>query len=900
MAVKIDLDIPTLELAEQSWGFSRSASQIEVAQGGKGYVRQWLTGSYTLQPVNETTDFSGTDYWEKLKYRLDHPDPDFRVVADPDWVREVPMHAIRSGGESHPCDYFLNLVIPKQHYEPEGTDLIGHLTDIAILAINNALLMAQARGVTWAYSFKEQPMNAGYMLRFYVDGRPNRKVARLHEFYFGQFILALDSDGWAHLFGFYFGEGAARYLSKFKWSKGDVHGRFHEILIFPHHRNKIEFVTREGQIAPGSTQFYGGGGGILSAGVVNRPMRFAAASQSGNHIVQVREDINYIERDPVTDALIDQYEIVKKSKWYLRSTRALRPFIQISRLAFYSGHTKDAYLYDSPHPIDRRPQVPIMGVPQGDYNSGLLEVGLIDATDRTQFGSSILHKTPQPWVRFTGKMDVLSGGGFSTPWPGHFGSYTTPELNAYTLDKPALFQTVDTGLQQTTKVLNISGARVSPPEQQRVSFSIADRSVIDNFSERGEVPFRCYDTYMAQDGATSNMIEKQRTLWRGTMIESETEDTRVKIMGCEGRGKAHDLLTSYALDLDFLKDPHDILQDARAWKWQDAIKKCFEIGNTPPHKVIFDDAPMVKKATGQGESDTIEWVPASKFNIRFWPDGDTSAQHGGHNTSPSMPGQRWRPNVKAPIYEFVDEVVRGIMGWFWTYDDDADEYHIFKRPSPEAMALIEPKAAFINGSQGYVQQTWEAPGGDGSGSIDVPTYFHRGMKKGVKPAQCTTVIVCSYLFTGEVVRDPVFVNQGITGPSYIDPRSTKVHRFVTITLDNPNGYKSPQHPNPNVNSPEFLRKQRARIFPYFTAGSRAALEWFGRRVYEDFTFGQLYRTFEGPWGDEFTYKLRKWDKILIDGVEYVLDDLHPIIRHDRIKRARYVCAQLRPGVPLPR
>ena len=194
------LDFSRPEMTELPWGHHRKASEIETASGYRNTLKLWPhTQTMTLQPINTTTDFRGSGQWEALKFRLAD------VEYDKDWWDERPNYTAQDDGSK--CDYFFRLKVKNSNVPPQyvngggsGLSLLQLLKPLALDEILLAISLEEQNSVGAMRSQADYPSNQGYMLRFWLEGRPEFGDADLLTFYFGDYAVRLSGSGMAYLF----------------------------------------------------------------------------------------------------------------------------------------------------------------------------------------------------------------------------------------------------------------------------------------------------------------------------------------------------------------------------------------------------------------------------------------------------------------------------------------------------------------------------------------------------------------------------------------------------------------------------------------------------------------------------------------------------------------------------
>lgn len=878
LGVWLDLDEPRNTLVESSFTKTKFGRDINTPFSVLNKSRKWKHGSWTLAPINIASDFGQSPHWESLKFRLTEVD------ADTEWIQEVPQ-AFILGFPPKPYDHFFSTVVKAEHYEqPNEFDLLKRLADIANLGAVQLAEMQQRNGVVWIASKAEMPINQGFHIRFFTRGRSTKPTGAMWEFYFGNYMLQCGSTGICRLFAQDFGTGTYKLMDSFRWASPSraVGGDHHEITIFPHGRNQIEFLFP----SPVADAYEAIEGGVR---------RIPGYMGHGSHVftLPVEPELTAEGGDPI---------ITAAAKWYLWIDRGYRHFVQISKLGFRSGFKRDAFVVDYPEPLSLPPLMPLRLIVHGDKNTGEFSRTLLDYTDGLVFGTLPTHRSPQAVVGLIGKKDVAALNTPNEDWA----SLRSPEMYSYALDKSAKIERFVPTTAQSTRLMRDAQDKGDAPESERATI-VCDNSggPLSTFQRRAEIPIRVRQRYEVVTGEGSEGVEiRDRTLFEGQVVSVRHNKTRrpTPKLEFEAAGMADRLLRAYPWDLDFTLDPNsDPNEPVRGWYWQDAARSSFEVGGFDKNaEVKFEDVATVVDGA-------IVYRPASDFNFRLWGDGGSGGTKGGKakGADGSTPGQRWRPNFKSPIYQFLDYLIRNVMGWHfeWSYVDRAEgqvlplingqepphHWRVFKRPRPEVVDLLPPRARFMTSS------TWA----DDPLYPGIPTYAHAGMVEETTRPECTTILAMTMLSGPEAVSQSQldriialfgsWFNFGRSGP-----------QLCTFEFDNKNGYRNPQNPVPDETSPDWLMTKRVKPVPIWEASSRDAIEWIGRRAFEDRCFGHVFGNFVADWGDETTSTLRKWDPVLIDGEKFLINRVEPEWRNDRIMRAKYRCSLHRPGVAPPR
>lgn len=828
------LDVERPELTEARFTITKHAKDI-TAPAAKNNIFQWpLTGSYTLQPINLTTDFSETSHWEQLKYRLAD------CTYSPDWFKEVPLNNTPGVG---PCDYFMHGIVAKQHYDPK-TDpnlfhqLIGVLTDTAIGAIN----FEQNLSVSVMVSKAQQPVNAGFCLRFRIEGREATRRAAILDFIFGQFVLRLNSDGEAQLW-----QSADfvtyGYVYSWQWAHRDqVHGRSHQIVIFPHARNKIEFIASTGRQR------------VIRFG--DHAIYFAKSGTAGNGLYQIPGELVF-QDDGVTPF------ITAPNFWAIAVSREFRPAFQVSRLTWANGTNPESFFWDSTIDIRTRtgvafpPRIGLNASAEADTNGGRVNWALRNPDTGDFFASDGNSSRVQFAFGMHGIGDVAGPG---------LGSTITPEFYNYTIDKPAGFTTVarqSYDAETSEQVIDHGDS----PEAERLSVTSYDRGAYERYSERGDIPLELGDT------------DRNLLYFEGTAFQVHAGEARAQTpqgLHIESYGMIDNLLRMEWADTapNFEVDPYD--DQHRPYLISDALRVCFEAAGVPAEQVV------------------IEEESAYLSGFRFWHEPTSGGGLGGGHSAGGNALGRWWPQPGLPVHEFVDHLIRKVLGWHWVRDKSDRRWHIYKRPDPQLAADVHklvPKVEFY--SDAYQRA-----------NTDIPGYMHSDLKKETKRPACTTIVAKTMVMASGLKSKAdlaAALAREQSGDSHPDDTTLETSlRLWCPTAHNYLGWKNPFNPTPNVYHPDFLGRQRIKEVPMLGINSREAALWLLRRLYEDNCFGYVYRNFTADWGDLHTYNLRKWDMCLVNGAKHYIHRVEPKWGAGKDRRAHYTVSKYRTDVRPPR
>lgn len=838
MATILDLDIPQRYLVERSISYGRTA-QGHAKFPSKHRVWYWpSTQSMTLHPINFTPDFTQTKHYEHLKFRL--ADCDYQSG----WWKEV------GEGKDGKSDFFFNAVVSSTNYAGPALEVLAKLTPVVGPALGVAANLANAAAqatVNVITSKEEMPANTGYLLRFRSQGRATQDSSEILTFYFGQFALVLDASGEAHLWQTLDYQNYA-YVHRFRYA-GAVRSpnQSYKILIVPHGKRWIDFHM---DIRPSD---------VWTMPTIN-PNAFGNVETptSSYRVVSASAGM-----------------IVNQGKWMLRVSQAFRPYVQVSRLGYFSGIDQPAIFYDKAQGLDVAPRNQLTYNTNHDLNGGEISYNFFD-------GESV---PPMPFVSngnmasiflqcaMRGVNDQAGGAGSKST------SSRSPEFYGHCVDKPAEFNT-DPGDPVSTRVMAASLDLGEAPDQQRLEVE-CDNSVgqMARFARRGYIPYRLRDD------------ETGLTFAEGYIVSNKSYKSRdgnsAEALSLSGVGMADRLMRCFPVDLNFTQDPKDTETIKRPWHWQGALRRCFEAaGFDPNEEVTFD--PVYYNG---------EWVEASRFDFRLWAEGGGGGASNGSKDGPHQAQMPWAPNPKVPIFEFIEEIIVDTMGWSWHWSLADHKWHIYKRPTPEQTLATKPKAAFFR-SEADRYASASDPKYDG-----IPKYTHANLAEDPRaPAYSAVIGIGNLRNFGEI---PGFLSRRIlehvgADLSHLDTLIPVDGEVALRQWSNPRCFQSVQNPNPDRSHPDFMGMQYYRMVNLLKAPSKEAFEWIGRRAYEDMCFGYVWADFTADWGDEHTYNLRKYDPIYIDGELFLFHRAEPGWKSDRNRRARYTATLFRDDVLPPR
>lgn len=877
----IELDTQRTIVKEPAERLVRLAKDLEVPDDPRGRIWQWGTGSITLKPINVVPEFSSTDRYEALKFRLAD------CIYNPDAMIEVPHYHVRNhqtGGVDAWDRFFVGQVKAPYLGDP-GTPsgLIPTILAIAIEAIDHAILTQYTEEVRNKISLirsrKAQPANQGYCLRFRVDGFGDSALSGILTFYFGQYAIQLDGDGTGRLYQTVSSAGWG--VATFRWAeKGQISGFDHEILIYPHAREYIEVVC-------------------------SRPItRHWTVNLKGYYTVMPVErsgpglafDVGLLYHVPFETRRPDgSYEITTESPWALQFTRDYLPEVQVSRLGFYDGTAVPAKVTEGYQSFGYAPTMPLHWSVSADLNGGSANMSLVTATDVLGLLLDPAHIVAYPWAS-DGKNDefapviFLQGRG-DIPGNGVASmSSTSPELYGYTVYKDAHLELDHDALPRSFPVKSVSIDSGSSPENEVLQV-VVDNSLggVDEFRYRTYMPCRLYD------------VSSGNTLFEGFAYEVDSiehpsmQPRELRIMA---RGMADAMLQAHPVALDFTEDPSN---PGSAYSWQSALRTCAQSAGFQETQVVFD-------GTGRDDEGPNKpyRLPGKAYDFPLWREGGSGgASTGGVKASTGTGGQRWRPNPLVPIYQFYDHLVREIMGWHWGWDKVQRVWRHWKRPKPDELGFADAKCAFFGNRAALV--AWRAARQENAA---VPCYLHSSYHQTTKKPQATTIDAYG-CFPVRVVHAKEQMDQiltkGVQPDLIAQPSIAYETRVTAFRFDNPRGYAKEGHPAPDRAHSDYMGRQIVRPIPLLQAATEEAFRWLGRRIFEDLAFGYTMAEFESDWGDFATHNLRKWDLVLIDPNPadpksgwYLIDRIEASWTHDTMRRARYTASKYRADAHPPR
>jgi hypothetical protein len=846
------LDVTRTVLTEIPLSKVRNASDFAPNTAGRNLVCRWpSTLTWTLQPVNTMPDFSESPSWEAVKLRLS----DFNFDGNY-WV-EFP-EGIRRDQGADKWDYFYHGVVTKENvpagypFKATGSGglLMAGVDPIAPDVVVPPQNLQQENGVLALITQATYPVNQGWHIRFQVEGRTSYRRTGILDFLFGEYLLRLNTSGWAEL---HQTADSTNYTQVyyFQWSDAEaVHSKWHSMTIFPHARNKIEFLSKSFQEMHGRAEHVHDMKGLY-------------------------ELPGELQRDPTTG----QYLITASAPFAVRIHREFRPQLQVSRLAFYNGAPNStagaAYLYDSPINLPFAPTVMPFEAIDVDLNGGSGTYGIADPATGANWvpGGSAQF---QFYAAFQGLGDI--------PGPG-LASSTTPEIYRFAFEKPALYQTL---VRNTvaTPVQSVTIDTGDSAEAERLTLELDNSrsqhrtdigriGQLEAFAHRPHIPLAIID-----GGAGNYWFE-------GTAFgvkSGEAPSRKPRSLGIEARGMAYSLMRHQVSELipDFGADPLDNLQP---WFWDDALVRSFMACGFDASQVVIEEA--------------------AQYRFRFWETGNVGGVTGGSGATAGhnqAMGTRWKPAPYSIWYEFIAHIIEDVLGWHFTWDKRDHCWHIYKRPNPSISVdqyKLTPKATFYN-------TTAEAR--KVRDNI-LPSYAHAGLEFETEPPKFTSFIIsAAVLESGILSREGVsnvIINASNGGALPTDPAFEVTDRRISCTFDNFNGYANAAHPNPDMTSPDYLGEALVGSMS-LSVPNREAMHFIGRNIFYENCFGHLAATWESWWGDYVTANLRKWDVVILDSGPHFesemwfIDRIEPKWSRDTNIRAKYRAWKLRWDAPPPR
>lgn len=820
MATTVTLGVPRTRMIERPYDVHRWARDIPSSTSKNLFYKWPHTGSWTLQPLQLTTDFVETTNWDSLKFRLTD------VASSAGWWTEVPENTT----ESSPGDYFLSNTVSSTNYNTGNPSVaLGNLTTpIGPFPMIADLVQQSSRGIGMLISNSAYPENQGYTLRFRPEGRGSFQRGVYCDFWFGQFVLRLNTNGLAQLFqSVALNTGTSyAYVYSFIWAESSqIHNRQHTIHIMPHARNKIEFLA---QTAGFTTYLLGASYTLKERGT------------NGGGVYEVPGPIALVNDVPL---------ITLANSWALSMSTEFRHHVQVSRIAFGNGQlgtASAAYLFDDV--LD----------PQFICNQNLtfdadidLPTGCsaaIDISDSNKSNPPLAYPSWIPpaqqmqfWVSFQGGGVVLNSGA------GPNGCLRTPEFYGYVITKPAGYFTetsTPTIVSSIDTVLNFAMDAGNDPEQEHLQMSIRnDQGQVDAFCSSGQVNVEIADSI-------TGALLFEGIGFGQTSTESPATEASILTLPCVGMADRLRRAHWGTKTPNFECDPNDANQ---GWLVADVIRKCFEqAGFNPSSEVVIEDEKYYM-APGSGSATGFRiWAGPEKGGAT----GGTGKYGSGHTTD-AQPLGRFQPLPMSPVIDFLDWFLRDILGWHYVRGKDR-KWHVYIRPSPTRAQDVKDKK-FLPKVGFYATQETANLNPDG-----IPAYAMVGTRCG--PIHRPT---CSGIEIQNVINPSPSAASlaGSLGAGSItssdDPSLTKTALLSLATVSNPYCYENTHNSPPNIASVDYIGEPFIETILQAEGLSENASIWTKRRLFEDNCRGWIPYSFEAPWGDLNTYQLRKYDCVLI-------------------------------------
>ena len=680
------------------------------------------------------------------------------------------------------------------------------------------LLMQSEHSLPVMVSNATLPTNQGYYLRFYIEGWEGDRDSFYLCFWFGQFILLLNTSGVAQLYQAQTITGTAAnyaYVFSFRWAEsGQVHSRYHNITIMPHGRNKIEFITGTGHVHDkiGGTEFN------------------TAAGKTERAVYTLPGTISYDSNNwPI---------ITQPNRWAIRITNRYQQHLQVGRMAFYNGNAGEPSMYDAAIDPGFTCNVPITFGAEYDASPSSVNFHNVIVPGTAYPGApwTVPGRGMQYWFSFSGDNKWTAGDG--TPV-----SSSTPEWYGYAISKPPGYRP-STLTPVTFEGLDFSMDTGASPEEERAVIKFDNTGGrMDNFTTRAQINVEINDP---QSGLT---------LFEGVGYDQtcpeSTADNEIWSMTLPCRGMSDQLSRSKwsGNNPNFGNNAPD--DPTKPWLMGDVIRRCFA-------QAGFDSSQVVIEEEAQYLSQFRCWMgqqaggPTANTNV-----GDAHEVQGIHS--------QWQPSGETSPNEYLNWLLRHIMGWHFHRSKADKKWHVYRRPNPlnatdVALGKFNPKVGFYR----TVQKAAARPDG-------LPSYYAGHMEMGPihRPAYTTVqvetvrkVIPSAAEFAGMIAGSAAgyAINGNPDTPlwSYVD-------KVVYCELDNKYGYVNPLNNPPNLDSPDFIGARTVLKLPMAIIGMNdLAMAWAGRRVYEDNCRGYVPFSFEADWGDQYTYNLRKYDCVLVE------------------------------------
>ena len=803
MSTRMVFDVQRPTIKQFPFHVYRPSKMMNDPTDGKGYLTQWSgTGSWTLRPINWSVEFKQNNYWDALKYRL------YGCTYDSNWFAE---HAAKTiNGTSF--DYFIESQIRNNSISSSGIPLAGMNDYFSFPALPN-LLQNTSESVSAVCSQSIQPKNQGYHLRFYIEGYETDSVGSYMQFLFGQFILCINTDGTATLWqsSNLTGDGGDYvYVAQFVWAeKSQIHKAYHTVTIFPHAKNAIEFSFYSGNIFDG---YKGGKQTFLTAPRTSFYYRLPG---------KVKYDT---EGDPI---------VTQANYWAMRLSKFYNHYFQVSNLAFVNASADvNEYLWDVP-------------IPAHQYVENQIATGFDAVTPgNTAIWASLIDPDNNnlPWAPPANRMQFgfkMVGNADIGPNPdGIYASSITPEFFGYSLYAAETYQSYST-TPRDFPVISVSCDSGDTPENESAHVVLDNTDgALDAYTARAQMDVAIVDT------------EQDITLFEGVAFGQTTAEglgnNQFCAMTCPIKGMSDRLSRAKwpGHNPDFGKDPND---PSQGWLMPAIIKTAFAYAGFSPDQVNIEEEAQYL-ANFRAWSGIFGGGPQGLHS-----DGDGHEVQGLHN--------QWQPSGQSSINEYIDWLLRDILGWHFCWDKKYHRWNIYRRPNPTNQSDVNagkfvPKAAFYKTPQLAAQ----AP-------LGIPSYTLSHYLMGpIERALYTTLIVTAYragVPDDNALQEILSESQpGLNTGTYRLKDNDKV---AVSVFDNPWGYQNAHNPTPNLNHPDWLGQRKVQTLPLTVIGlNNDAMKWVGRRYFEDNCRGQVPITFEADWGDPYTYNLRKYDVVAVE------------------------------------
>jgi hypothetical protein len=823
-------------MIENRWDRHRWARDIPTEVSKNLFWKSPHTGSWMLTPINMTTEFIETGNWEDLKFRLS------QVTYNPDWWTECPE---LWNVDQQFQDYYFSNVVTATNYSSTGYSLQGLVDNpIGLFPTLADLKLQQSNGVPVIISQETMQPNQGFTLRFRVEGRGSYQRGAFFDFWFGQFVMRVNTDGSAQVFqANTLGPGPNyAYVYQFQWAEtSQVHDRWHIIHILPHSRNKIEFLA-------------------LTTGFVTHPNQYSFIptgnrGTKGGGFWQLPGDVSTRAVNPGT--INQTYTITEANPWALQVSTEFRHHIQVSLIGFNNGQlltANAAYLFDTILDPGFNCTVPVTFGADFDLPVGCgFQMGLIDPTKSSYTPGHLptyANWTPpaqslQYWISFQGAGYVTNYGG------GIPGCYLSPEFYQYALSKPmkfyqetitpASFTSVDT-------LLTVTMNNGETAEQEHMSVTLLNNSgQVDAFCNQGSINVEMTDT------PTGNLLFEGVGFGQ-TVTESPSVEASILTLPVVGMADRLSRSKWGIQTPNFEVDPNDPNQ---GWLFTDLINACFNQAGFDNPEVIIEDREYYFDPSGTNINGTRVWTGTDSGGFA----AAKNAAGGGHETD-AQPLGRFQPVPMQPVVDFLDWFLKDMIGWH--YERGADRcWHVYKRPDPTSASDVKlgkflPKVAFYN--------TQTAADAANSQMGHIPSYAMLHPQLGpIHRPRCAGIgydVVVNPPPSSALIQQ--LVNEGMaSGTTSSDPgiaNKPVVHHGAAI---NPACYENNYNTPPKTNSVDYIGEPIIEEVLSAEGLNQIATKWAVRRLYQDNCRGWTPFDFEAPWGDVNTYNLRKYDVVSV-------------------------------------